>query len=226
MVSKTSIPAKNQKKVIQESGGVCGFCGETDVATLEFHHINGRDIDDPHNVENLIYACKNCHGKITAGFISLSDVVLQKRILKYSGNPKFNQASENTINLNGGVNTGTIANVIHIHVRKKTPPKIPPPQGSIGTNLNNRNYVKHLIEHYHEFAKAEKSNTYKYPVLYQSIKRKFGAKWDMIPNNRFEDVVSFLQKRIDGTILGKTRKSKGQKNYSTYSEFLEKYVKS
>jgi len=223
MAKKTSIPVRNQKKAIQESGGVCAFCGETDVATLEFHHIHGRDVTDPHNADNLIYVCKNCHGKITAGYISLADVVLQKRILKYSGNPNLGKNPVNTINVNDTINTGTIANVIYFHSRKKTPPKLSSPQGSIAANLNNRNYLKHLIDRYHEFAKAEKGNAYKYPVFYQAIKRKYGAKWDMIPTNRFDAVVTYVQKRIDATILGKTRKSKGQKNYSTYSEYLKKF---
>ena len=226
MVKKTSIPVRNQKKAIQESGGVCAFCGEADVATLEFHHINGRDVEDPHNVDNLIYVCKNCHGKITAGSISLSDVVLQKRILKYSGNPNLDSTPVNTINVNNSVNTGTIANVIHFHSPKKAPSKLSSPKGAIGANLKNRNYLKHLIDRYHEFAKAEKGDGYKYPVFYQAIKRKFGAKWDMIPIDRFSDVITFVQKRIDSTILGKTRRSKGQKNYSTYSEYLKKYGKS
>ena len=225
MVKKTSIPVRNQKKAIQESGGVCAFCGEADVTTLEFHHINGRNIEDPHNVDNLIYVCKNCHGKITAGSISLSDVVLQKRILKYSGNPNLDSTPVNTINVNRSVNTGTIANVIHFHSRKKAPPKLSSPTGSIGANLKNRNYLKHLIDRYNEFAKAEKGSSYKYPVFYQAIKRKFGAKWDMILIDRFSDVITYVQKRIDSTLLGKTRRSKGQKNYSTYSEYLKKYGK-
>ena len=183
----------------------------------------GRDVTDPHNVDNLIYVCKNCHGKITAGYISLADVVLKKRILKYGGNPNLGQDPANTINVNDSINTGTIANVIHFHSRKKTPPKLSSPEGSIAANLNNRNYLKHLIDRYHEFAKAEKGHTYKYPVFYQAIKRKFGAKWDMIPIARFDDVIAFVQKRIDDTILGKTRKSKGQKNFSSYSEYLKKF---
>ncbi len=223
MAKKTSIPVRNQKKVIQESGGICSFCGETDVATLEFHHIQGRDIDDLHAIENLIYVCKNCHGKITAGTISVSDVVLRKRILKYTGNPSLNNSSSNIINLAESINNGTIANVVHIHSKKKGATKIAPPQGSIGANLDSRNYVKHLIDRYHEFAKAEKGAGYKYPVFYQSIKRKFGAKWDMIPDSRFENFVAYLKQRIDSTVLGKNRKIKGHKNYSTYTDFLEKF---
>ena len=53
MIKNIAIPARNKKKVIQETGGVCAFCGEKDVATLEFHHIHGRDITDPHNLNKV-----------------------------------------------------------------------------------------------------------------------------------------------------------------------------
>ena len=63
----------------------------------------------------------------------------------------------------------------------------------------------------------------KYHILYESIEEKFGAKWNMIPVERFDSLAEFLRKRIDGTILGKPRKSKGQKNYSEFSEYVDKY---
>ncbi|MFA6011955.1 MAG: HNH endonuclease signature motif containing protein [Desulfobacteraceae bacterium] len=221
MKQTSAIPARNQKKVIQESGGICAFCGENDVATLEFHHINGRNIEHPHDTENLIYVCKNCHGKITAGTISTADVFLQKRIIKFQGNPSSKQQScPNTVSLNNSVNNGTIANVVNFHTSKKSQPKISCPTGSIGADLNKRNYLKHIIDRYHEFAKADKGATLKYAVFYGSIKKKFGAKWDMIPTDRFSDVTDYVQKRIDATVLGKNRKSKGLKNYSFFSDYI------
>lgn len=221
---RSTIPERNKKKVIQESGGLCAFCDEDDVATLEFHHINGRNLDNPHDSENLIYVCKNCHGKITAGTISTADVVLQKRIIKFEGNPNSKNTNiPSTIHLQNSINSGTIANVINLHTYKKSRPKISCPDGSIGSDLIKRNYLKHLIDRYQEFAKAEKESEFKYAVFYNSIKREFGAKWDMIPIERFSVVVLYIQKRIDRTILGKTRASKKQKNYSTFSEYISKY---
>ena len=64
-----------------------------------------------------------------------------------------------------------------------------------------------------------------YNILYASIKRKFGAKWDMIPMERFDDLSEYLQQQIDKTSLGKNYKSKGRKNYSTFSEYRDKYGK-
>lgn len=50
-----------------------------------------------------------------------------------------------------------------------------------------------------------------YALLYKAIKREIGFKWDETPNERFEDLCEFLQKRIDNTIVGKKQKSQGIK---------------
>jgi hypothetical protein len=219
------IPARTKKLVIQEAGGNCGFCGESEVATLEFHHIHGKNMPDPHAPENLIYVCRNCHGKITAGQISEADVDLQKRILKYQGNSGRKVAdSAHIVNVTGSINTGTIANEVHFHGKTNRRTTIPPLADSIGGDTIKRNYLKHLIDRYHEFAKAEKGESYLYPVFYQAIKRRYGAKWDMIPLHLFEDVYSYVQDRIDKTVLGRNRKAGGQSNYSVFSEYCKKYV--
>lgn len=64
----------------------------------------------------------------------------------------------------------------------------------------------------------------KYQVFYEAIRREFGAKWDHIASNRFEDLAIFIQGRIARTILGKKQAARGIKNYSTFSEYLTKHV--
>ncbi|MGV8059807.1 MAG: HNH endonuclease signature motif containing protein [Smithellaceae bacterium] len=225
MKSTKDIPARTKKLIIQEAAGVCSFCCEKDVSTLEFHHIHGKDIPDPHAPENLIYVCKNCHGKITAGQISEIEVKLKKRFLKFSENRNKNAVGiSNVINFSGKINAGTIANVVHYHGRAPGKTINKPPQGTIGAEVLKRNYLKHLIDRYHDFAKAEKGQSYKYPVFYQAINRRYGAKWDMIPLQQFEDCCVYVQYRIDNTVLGKNKKAKGQSNYSSFSEYCAKYV--
>lgn len=224
MARLKDIPAKTKKFIIQEAGGICGFCGQKDVSTLEFHHIHGKDIPDPHAPENLIYVCKNCHGKITAGQISEADVHLQKQILRYAGNPNVkDNGRKHIVNLHESINTGIIANVVHFHGKAKHKPTITP-ASTIGADAIKRNYLKHLIDRYHEFAIAEKKGSYKFPVFYQAIKRRYGAKWDMIPIHQFESVCLYVQERIDRTALGRNRKVTGQSNYSLFPEYYEKYV--
>jgi hypothetical protein len=212
MAPTRDIPARTKKLIIQEASGICAFCGENNVSTLEFHHIHGKDGADPHRPENLIYVCKNCHGKITAGEISEADVVLRKRIITYEGNPNRSSATpSHVVNVIGSVNTGTIANEVHFHGKTARQPRISPPIGTTGADALKRNYLKHLIDRYHEFARAEKGESFRYQVFHQTIKRKYGAKWDMIPVHQFEDVCEYVQERIDKTALGRNRKSKGQK---------------
>ena len=56
-------------------------------------------------------------------------------------------------------------------------------------------------------------------LLYNAINKEIGFKWDETPNECFEDLCKYLQKRIDNTILGKIQKSRGIKNYCIYDEF-------
>ena len=219
----TKIPAKTQKLVIQESGGICSICDENNVATLEFHHIDGRDIPNPHAPENLIYVCKNCHGKIHDGQISKEEVLHYKN--KYKNCEFANSKRQVTVqNIKfPGINYGIIAQNIKIQNGKQGYTKVLPPQGSIGSVPCNRNYLKYLIDRYHEFARIEKTGNYKYSIFYQSIKRKFGAKWDMIPLEHFGEVCSYVQSRIDKTVFGKNQKKKEIRRYNTFEEYNEKY---
>ena len=106
-------------------------------------------------------------------------------------------------------------------------PKFKAPDGSIGSSLAHRNYAKHLIDRYHEFASKQPGRqSFRYPAIYAKIKKDFGAKWDMIPITRFSDFTSFLQRRIDGTQLGRINKAKGFHNYSDFEDYQRKYGQS
>ena len=58
----------------------CSIC-EIDDISMDIHHINGRQIEDPHNHDNLTIVCPNCHRRIeqniigTDKLIKLSDVL-------------------------------------------------------------------------------------------------------------------------------------------------------
>jgi len=139
-------------------------------------------------------------------------------------NNKFNnENSDNVINFSGGTNYGVVANKVEVKNTKKHV-KIEAPQGAIASSLIHRNYTKYLIDRYHEFKKAEVGKEkMNYKILYGSIKRKFGAKWDMVPLGRFHELVLYLQDRIDKTVLGKNKKASKSKSYSSFEEYAEKY---
>jgi HNH endonuclease len=220
------IPELTRKLIMQEAGMKCPFCKESNVAALEFHHIQGKKTPTPHESDNLIYVCKNCHGKITAGVISKDKVIEKKNALKKNKNQhSIKTETSQVINVSGGENQGIIANVVNIRSKTKRTPSVIPPKGAIASDVLKQNYLKHIIEKYQKFAKAEKKSSFKYPVIYTNITGRFGANWNMIPIQQFDDVCDYVKIRIDKTKLGRIRKSHNQKNYSTFSEYCEKYTK-
>ena len=101
--------------------------------------------------------------------------------------------------------------------------RIGPPAGCIASDLPKRNYVKHLIDRYNEFAQQQRDRAFRYQAVYGSIQRQFGAKWDMVPLERFQDLSTFVQRKIDSTKLGRINRAKGNRNYSKYDDFRLKY---
>lgn len=179
--------------------------------------------------ENLIYVCANCHSKITQGQIPKSDVKRVKKLLGEGKHPFFKDESASNVihaDFTKGANLGVVANSIQnveIKTTRRTV-KVAAPQGSIASSLCHMNYTKHLIDRYHEFKRIEVGKeAMKYPVFYQQIKRQFGANWKMVSLRRFEDLVAYIQSRIDKTKHGRVQKSRGIRNYSSFEEYLEKH---
>ena len=211
---------------------------------VDIHHIvpqasGGKDTED-----NAAPLCPNCHSKYGANpekrkiIREMRDSWYERCSQSSFTTPEVKDMSEDTANniinfpkTNKGVMTNVvnIRTVIHNHDKKPIENKMAkmmPPDGAIASSLTHKNYIKRLIDRYHEFKKADMGpQKMNYLILRRTIKREFGAEWGMIPMERFEILAEFLRKRIDRTILGKTRKSKGQKNYSTFLEYVDKYGK-
>ncbi len=224
MTKRKALPRKLEKEIYQQFGSKCPFCEETDVTTLQIHHIIPHADTQEHHVQNLLLTCANCHQKIENGIISRPDVYAAKfkaeRGLKEAETPK----PENTGNVVSfsGSNTGIVANTVNIS-NKSGAPKNGPIPGTIGDDLALRNYAKYLIDRYNEFKKADaRKEAMKYSLIYSAIKRNFGANWDHLPADAFERLVAYLKKRIDDTRLGKTQKAKGVRNYSSFDEHQAK----
>jgi len=154
------------------------------------------------------------------GLIMTDDKVFERHYPQLSsGNGKGDSYAVYAINNKNSV----IGNNITIKTPKKLNVKKGPIQGTIGSNTYMKNYVKHLIDIYHDFKRANinvEGEKMKYSLIYDAIKREIGFKWDETPNERFEGLCTYLQKRIDNTILGKNRKARGMKNFSTYKEYM------
>jgi len=225
-MTRKSLPRKLEKTVYQQFRSRCPFCGEDDVNTLQIHHIVAHAKVQSHHIENLLLTCANCHQKIENGMIEMRAVYAakfnaEKPTEKVAESPP--EADGNVVSFTG-TNFGTVANNVSIHTKSVSHTKAPI-RGSIGSDLELRNYAKYLIDRYHEFKKAEiGKGAMKYPVFYAAIKREFGANWDHIPVSAFDDLVAFLQRRIDGTRLGKAKKAQGKLRYSSFEQHRSKAV--
>jgi hypothetical protein len=163
---------------------------------------------------------------VEAGDISLEEVIKKKQSLGaiIHQMPKRDEGKGNNVNISGSVNSSIVANNLTINNGSKSS-KIDYPKGAIGADLDKKNYIQHLVKRYYEFRKADSSYGAKRPfhhsVIHKNIESKFKAKTYFIPENRFEDLATYLKGRINATIQGKRNKSNGVKNYSTFEEYLE-----
>lgn len=192
---------------------------------------------------NLLILCPNCHKIIDSREDLYPAEALReiKRIHEeYCGRGETDEdmfKAQQILNASSAVNVSNSSNVavnspgakqttvLQFKTSGKSGPSIAPPSDSIANNRFCRSYIKHLIERYHKFASQNKSRKTKfnYTVIYSNIKTKFGTKWDLLDVSDFEDCAEFLQKKIDNTIIGKRNKANGVKNYSSLSEWKERY---
>jgi len=223
MQNDKAIPKATEKAVHNEAGSACPFCGDTTLAALEIHHIDSRAAGGSNHRSNLILCCASCHRKIESGDITLSTVLRTKEAMVAGRRPRPRPnrspipANSNVLQFRGS-NTGIVANQVHFAAPKR--PRLQPPPDVLATDSDRRAYTKYLIDHYHRLKRAEVKGAMKYAVLHQAIKKTFGCTWEFVPLSRFEDLVEFLQTRIDGTRLGRIRRSRGERNYRPYEEYL------
>ncbi len=124
--------------------------------------------------------------------------------------------------IHGGEDHWSSIDRIHRGRRSSQPTEYP--AGSIGRNLVKRNYVRYLVERYHRFREADSSfgsgpARFSYAVLFKNVEREFKAPTYFIPEARFNELVEYLQQRVDRTILGKRNRARGIRNYASPEEF-------
>jgi len=223
--NRKKLPIKLQRILQKEINSVCPIpdCNSKDVDHFQIHHI---DEDKSNNdLINLIMLCPTCHSKVTKKDILQENIIaLKNNLMKKEIKYKIEPNNHNIININSGIKESVIANVVHnITIKGKSKPKLNHPKGSIGTNLTMRNYIKHLIDRYQEYMKGDttKNEKTKYAIIYNAIKKEFVVdKYTFVHIDKFYDLISFLQMRIDKTIIGKRNVRKGVKNYSSLQEYL------
>ena len=227
--------------IVQESGTVTGV-----VCHIKARSAGGPRYDatqteeERHSDANLILLCAK-HAKIIdseperysvaklqemkrshekSGLIEVSQVDAQRAELL------FNQYDARYITAGGHVMLNSPGGIQASQVVIKNPRKtikVAPPEGSLACDLSRRNYAKHLIDRYQEFAKQQPGRVFRYPAIYGAVKRRFGVNWDSVPLRQFEALVEFLQRKIDHTLLGSMNRGRGIPNYSTFAEYCVKY---
>jgi hypothetical protein len=224
--------------IVEESGTVTG----------EICHIKARNSGGPrydpaqtekqrHAFENLILMCAR-HNKLIdsePGRYSVDVLLEMKEAHERGGSTKLSpsdagkaEALYRTITISAGGHVmidspGAVqADQVVIKTQKKSVHVLPPAE-SLASDISKRNFIKHLIDRYNEFASQQPGRAFGYGAVYTKIKERFGAKWDLIPLHRFEDLATFLQDRINGTMRGRVNRGKGIPNYSTYDEYRLKY---
>ena len=91
-------------------------------------------------------------------------------------------------------------------------------------DLVERDYVSYLIERYHRCRQMEPDFysgpvPFNYAAIFMAIERKFKAPTYFVPRECFEELVEFLQRRINGTMLGKDNRARKIRNYPSLDEF-------
>jgi hypothetical protein len=114
---------------------------------------------------------------------------------------------------------------VKVQFGEKRKTKMEYPSGSIGADLLRRNYIRYLTERYFRYREADASfgrnavRRFSYAVLFKNIENRFKAPTYFIPVTRFDELVDFLQRKIEETILGKRNRARGHRNYETFDEF-------
>lgn len=219
---RVAIPKSTEKRVYQQFTSRCGFCIETEIVSLQTHHIDG----DPSNnaLENLFVICGSCHGKVTGGVISEADVRLRKRQIEWMPVLPTDNSSRGELPV-VSVQHSTVMGDVAQNITKITSPKAPKilhPSGSVGANILMKGYIDYLLKRYFSHRKADSSfgrqTRFSHAEIHTSIQSAFGYKTFFMPSDYFHELVQFLQGRIDRTILGKTNLSKGIRNYHSFED--------
>jgi hypothetical protein len=227
-----------ESPLVENSGTITG-----EIAHIRAESPNGpryeptQSSEDRHSFANLILLCGRHHMVIDT---EVDDYPVS-RLEKMKHEHQTTGAMENSpydsmaahclldkhvsvvINAGGHVaykSPGAIqAQTVNLKTTKKSV-RFNPPSDAIGGVATMASYVEYLIQKYQDYQKQdlEKEGNRKYMLIYQAIRREYGSKWQTIPVSRFDELVSFLQWRIDNTKVARIRKSRNQKRYHSFEE--------
>lgn len=227
-------PGRSQERRIwDESGSRCQFCGRPGVTGLQIHHLD----EDPSNTvdSNLLAICGGCHENYKHGVIGRNDAFRVKFFLT-EGKPPFPLlASEGKpatkvkkTSIKVKVNKGQVADKIvnNNYGAKKDGPIILP--GTVATDPDRYNYLEYLMERLAEFRSAGASYGQKrrgaihVGVIRNMVKNEWGALPKNLKLEKWDSLVRALKEKIDDTALGRNRRNEGKRSYHSFEDHLTK----
>lgn len=242
------VPTHAKIILYARSDNRCAFPGcpmplveENDIVTGVVCHIKARRVGGPrydssqtdverNDAANLILLCARHHKIVDDTPMEytadrLFAIKKEHEMLGIEVTPEIERRAgllygRQTVNVQGDLSASIHAQSVTIRSARRTKAKPVPTSDVVGGSSSHRTYLKYLIDRYQEFARAQKDREFKYPVVYQSIKNKFKADWDWIPLSRFQEVVKFMQAKIDGTIIGRQHKKQGKSSYEDFERYL------
>jgi hypothetical protein len=125
--------------------------------------------------------------------------------------------------IHSGVHNGS-GTINQIHRGRRSSRASEYPVGSIGSDLEQRNYIQYLVQRYHRAREISSPARFSYAVIFTNIERKFGAPTYFVSQARFGELVKYLQQHIDATILGKNNRARGIRNYPSPEEFAAEHA--
>jgi hypothetical protein len=111
-------------------------------------------------------------------------------------------------------------NIVFNNYGQKRPPDVIP-DDAIAHDSQKSGYIQHLIDRYIDFDASLTRDKHQSGIkISQSIRRKFGRKAMAVSLSFFTYLVQFLQRKIDNTIPGRKNVKLGQKNYSSFEDWI------
>jgi len=196
-----------------------------------------------HSFKNLILLCSHHHKIIDAQHkIYTAEALIELKSIHESTAGLSEKDEDNFFaqlllnayrNINIENNSGNISinspgsiqgtNVTVNTKRKKISIEAPP--GSLGADPVFCKYIAHLIKRYNEYASNEpnRNTKFSYGALSKNIETKFGSRWQLLWKEHAQEVINYIQTRIDKTRIARMNKGKGYPSYSPLRDYIEKY---
>lgn len=170
---------------------------------------------EKYTAQNLI-ALKRSHEH--AGIVEVTPFgakVAAGLLERYAKVEILSNAGQIAINSPGAIQAGTV------NLRtNKAKVSFAAPVGSVAGERVMMSYAKYLIGRYQEFQKADKTKAdrFKYIAIHAALKREFKGDWKLLPVSRFPEIVAFLQRRIENTVVGRIRRANGSAVFHQFEQ--------